>query len=246
MILLILSVAFMPIFAFWMHRQEKKGKPALIPNSLWKKRTFTSICLMVLLSIALISGIELFSSLLYVSLPICLELFLIYDCSFQEVQGLSALETSIRFFPGVVVGILSRFTIGLFIDKVPAVYIVVASCVLCSGAPLLMAFINPAWPYWYDAFVAQVSSILVSYEFTLILAVGPGTSVGRCLVHSWNSHHFRCFPIRSASPCGCGIQRVRSAWSECRAMFTSSHICRCHQRFTISTEDVPEGFDGRV
>jgi hypothetical protein len=66
-VLLILSIAFMPAFAFWMGRQEKKSKPALIPNALWKKRTFTSICLMVLLSIALISGMELFSSLLHVS-----------------------------------------------------------------------------------------------------------------------------------------------------------------------------------
>ena len=66
-VLLILSIAFMPAFTFWMRRQEKMSKPALIPNSLWKNRTFTSICLMVLLSIALVSGIELFSSLLHVS-----------------------------------------------------------------------------------------------------------------------------------------------------------------------------------
>ena len=29
---------------------------------------------------------------------------------------------------------------------------------LCAGAPLLMAIINPDWPYWYDAFLAQVSA----------------------------------------------------------------------------------------
>ena len=90
------------------------------------------------------------------------------DCSFQEVQGLSALETSIRFFPGVVVGILTRFTVGVFINKIPAIYIVVVSCVLCSAAPLLMALINPRWPYWYDAFAAQVRSPQNADTFILI------------------------------------------------------------------------------
>lgn len=66
-VLLILSIILMPVFAFWMQRQEKLTKPALIPNSLWKKGTFTSICLMLLLSNALIFGMELFSSLLFVS-----------------------------------------------------------------------------------------------------------------------------------------------------------------------------------
>lgn len=165
--LLALSIALIPAFAYWMHRREKKNKPALIPNSLWKTRTFTSICLMVLLSIALISGFELFSSLLYVVLSNASSCLQLISASFQEIQDLSALETGIRFFPGVVVGILTRFTIGLFINKLPAVYIVLGSCVLCAAAPLLMALINPSWPYWQDAFIAQVSSRHISTEIML-------------------------------------------------------------------------------
>ena len=49
-----------------MHRQEKLNKPALIPNSLWKKTTFTTVCLLVLASTAVTNCMELFSSLLYV------------------------------------------------------------------------------------------------------------------------------------------------------------------------------------
>jgi hypothetical protein len=63
-VLLILSILLIPIFVLWMQRQTRNAKPALIPNSLWKNRTFTSICLMVLLANALIFGMELFSSLL--------------------------------------------------------------------------------------------------------------------------------------------------------------------------------------
>jgi hypothetical protein len=32
--------------------------------------------------------------------------------------------------------------------------------ILSAGAPLLMAMINPHWPYWYDAFFAQLLSPL--------------------------------------------------------------------------------------
>lgn len=45
---------------------------------------------------------------------------------------------------------------GLIINKVPAIYAVLISSGLCAASPLLMALINPKWPYWYDAFAAQI------------------------------------------------------------------------------------------
>lgn len=77
-------------------------------------------------------------------------------CSFQEVQHLSALQASIRILPSVVVGIILNFTTGLFVDKVPALWIVVVSSVLSAVAPLLMAVVQPQWTYWANAFLAQV------------------------------------------------------------------------------------------
>lgn len=62
------SIALIPAFALWMHRQEKLQKPAVIPNSLWRDSRFTSICLMIGLSNGAQSGLSLFCSLLYVFL----------------------------------------------------------------------------------------------------------------------------------------------------------------------------------
>jgi len=76
--------------------------------------------------------------------------------SFQEVQGLSALQASIRILPSMVVGIALNFLTGTFVSRVEAKYVVFVSSALCAGAPLLMAVIKPQWPYWYDAFFAQV------------------------------------------------------------------------------------------
>ena len=55
----------MPSFGLWMHFQERRGKPALIPNSIWKRWVFTTICLMVFASWAALQSMEWFFSLLY-------------------------------------------------------------------------------------------------------------------------------------------------------------------------------------
>ena len=130
-VLLALSLSLVPAFIAWMRHQEKVGKPALIPNSIWRKKAFTSICIMVLLSNAVINCMEQFSSLF-----------------FQEVQELSALQASIRILPNMLAGIATNFLTGMLVNKVPAIYAVLISSVLCAGAPLLMALINPEWPYW--------------------------------------------------------------------------------------------------
>lgn len=62
--LLSLSVALVPAFIFWVGRQERLQKPALIPNSIWKNTAFTAVCLIVLLSFAVMQTMELFVSLL--------------------------------------------------------------------------------------------------------------------------------------------------------------------------------------
>ena len=62
--LLSLSLALVPVFIFWVGRQERLRRPALIPNSIWKNTVFTTICIMVLLSFAVMQTMELFVSLL--------------------------------------------------------------------------------------------------------------------------------------------------------------------------------------
>lgn len=46
--LLTVSGVLAVFFAFWQRRQEGRHKPALIPNSLWRKPAFASACIMVL------------------------------------------------------------------------------------------------------------------------------------------------------------------------------------------------------
>ncbi|EFY86371.1 MFS transporter, putative [Metarhizium acridum CQMa 102] len=129
----------LPLFVGWVHRQVRLGKPALIPNSLWKNTAFSSICGTVALSFGVTTSMELFASLF-----------------FQEVQHASALQTGLRIMPSLIVGVILNFTTGLFVDRVPALWIVTGSSVICSISPLLMAAIKVESPYWTNAFIAQL------------------------------------------------------------------------------------------
>ncbi|KAF4981147.1 hypothetical protein FZEAL_2981 [Fusarium zealandicum] len=147
-----LGVLALPLFVGWVHRQIKAGKPALVPNSFWRNASFSSICATVTLSFAVLNSLELFASLF-----------------FQEIQHLSALQAAIRILPSLIVGIILNFTTGLFVHKIPAIWIVVTTAILTAGAPLLMAVIQPQWPYWGNAFVAQ---ILMPISCDVLFTVG--------------------------------------------------------------------------
>jgi len=62
--LLAVSLLLIVVFVLWVGRQERLHKPALIPNSLWRILPFTSMCIMVLLSYAVMQTMELFCGLL--------------------------------------------------------------------------------------------------------------------------------------------------------------------------------------
>ena len=137
--LLVISVALMPLFPWWMSRQTRLGKPALIPNSIWRSLPFTAMCLITLLLWGFGNSMELFSSLY-----------------FQEVQELPALQASLRILPALLMGVLLNFLTGWFVDKANIFWLTLGALILSAGGPLIMALIDPAWPYWYGAFPSQI------------------------------------------------------------------------------------------
>lgn len=137
--LITISLVLMLAFIYWMQLAARCHRPVLIPNTLWKQTAFTGICLMVMLSYAVMQVLELYCTFF-----------------FQKVQGLDALQSSIRLLPSLIIGALLNLTTGLLIHRVSTLWLVFVSSLACSGSPLLMALIDPAWPYWYAAFPAQV------------------------------------------------------------------------------------------
>ncbi|KAJ5722704.1 hypothetical protein N7488_000739 [Penicillium malachiteum] len=155
--LLSVAAAMIPSFWAWMEWREKSGRPALIPNSLWKNRAFTTIYVMVFFSWAVLNGMETILSLF-----------------FQELQGLSALQAALRFLPNVIIGMIINLGTGLLIHRVRANYLVLVTSILSAGSPLLMALIDPKWSWWYDIFwvmlLGPVSADAIFTVANLIIA----------------------------------------------------------------------------
>lgn len=66
------------------------------------------------------------------------------------------MTTSLYLLPNLAVGVCINLTVGLFVHRVPARWLVTISALLCAVAPLIMAVVNPDWSYWYLAFWAQI------------------------------------------------------------------------------------------
>lgn len=135
--MLCISILLVPAFIFWMHRQVRRGMPALIPNSLWRSRAFSSICLAVFLTWAYFNSLEQLLSLWL-----------------QVVQQNSPLQTSIQFLPETVVGIFINAAVGLFVNRFSAFWIIVISTAISLPASLLMGLSATDSNYWVAAFPA--------------------------------------------------------------------------------------------
>ena len=128
---LVIAFALIPLFVFWVGRQERLGRPAIIPNSLWRNKVFTTICLGVFLTWGSFNALETMLTFF-----------------FQEVQGLSAIQTSLRFLPAPVAGVVANVAIGLLVHRVAANYLVLFGCGISVVAPLVMAFAKPQSSFW--------------------------------------------------------------------------------------------------
>ncbi|KAJ4403822.1 hypothetical protein N0V91_006335 [Didymella pomorum] len=137
--LLALSTVLLLAFPFWMRYRERMNKPALVPNKLWRNIPFAATCIMVALSYGVMNSIELFSSLY-----------------FQEIQHATPLTTSLYLLPNLATGVLLNILVGTFVHRIPALYLVAGSAVVCAMSPLFMALMDPGWNYFYLAFWAQV------------------------------------------------------------------------------------------
>ncbi|KIW95698.1 uncharacterized protein Z519_04283 [Cladophialophora bantiana CBS 173.52] len=131
------AAALIPAFVFWVGRQEKLNRPAIIPNSLWRNRVFTGVCIDVFLAWGAFNATETLLTFF-----------------FQDVQRLSATQTSLRFLPSPASGIVTNILMGLAVHKVRADWAVIFSMAISCLSPLLVAIMKVRAPYWEYVFPA--------------------------------------------------------------------------------------------
>lgn len=137
--LLILAFALLLAFVLWAGRQERIGRPALIPNSLWRNKIFSCICINVFCVWASFNVFEQY-----------LNFF------FQDVQKISPLGTAIRFLPAPISGALTNVVVAFIVHRVQGNRIVILTSIPTIVASMLMAIAKPKWSYWACAFIANL------------------------------------------------------------------------------------------
>ncbi|EAS32112.3 MFS transporter [Coccidioides immitis RS] len=227
-VLILIAMILIPVFVFWMDFQETRGKPVLIPNSLWSNTAFVAISMVVFMTWGVLQGSELFLSLF-----------------FQKIQHLSPLETSVNLLPNIFIGIVLNVTTGLIVHAIRVNYLIVLTATLAAVSPLLMAFVDPKWNYWTCAFwavllgpvsvdvVFTVAHLLITDIFapsTHALAGAVfntiaqlGTSVGLCVIAVVSAavQHSSNYPKDSPDAL---ISGYRAAFWTCFAMMVTTVI----------------------
>lgn len=139
------GVALLPAFAAWMHYQKQRGRPALIPNDIWKNLPFTTVCVTVFLIWGSLNASEQFTALYL-----------------QEVRGFSPLTSSLYFLPAPICGALMNVAIGILLPYLRPSFAVPAGCLVSGIAPLLLATLcgvdGPN--YWRAVFQAMAMNPL--------------------------------------------------------------------------------------
>ncbi|KAK3113804.1 hypothetical protein LTR53_008542 [Teratosphaeriaceae sp. CCFEE 6253] len=136
---LAISIALIPAFILWVGRQERLGKPAIIPNSLWRNRTFTVICIAVFFTWGSFNALET-----------------ILTFYFQKAQRVSATRTSLYFLPAPVSGTVSNVAMGLIVHKYKANYLVLGGTALSVVGPLVLVGASAHSNYWETGFLANI------------------------------------------------------------------------------------------
>jgi hypothetical protein len=72
--------------------------------------------------------------------------------SFQNVQNLSPSQASLRFLPGIVIGVALNVSTGLLMHRIRIDLLVAIVSILAAASPILLALTDPKWSYWYTLF----------------------------------------------------------------------------------------------
>ncbi|TVY40588.1 putative MFS-type transporter [Lachnellula subtilissima] len=226
-VLLTIGLLLLPAFVFWMSFQERRGRPAIIPNSIWKQSAFTTSCISVFLTWGAFNAFG-YSATLF----------------FQEIQVLSALQTSVRLLPTVVCGILTNVATGFLVKNTSANYLVAVSSIFSAVGALLMALVKPDWTFWACAFPAIFLSPMSSDGirfFSFSPALLPFTTTQHMLYTISNLIIADAFPASKQSLAG-GVFNTVSQIGNSVGLTVGAVIASSVSSGEVSIEAMEKGY----
>jgi predicted MFS family arabinose efflux permease len=142
--LIVVSLLVLVAFGYWQHHLETKtDRRPLMKMSIFKNRKFLWANVVMALFFSSFNN------------------FLVYATFwFQDYQGLSVIQTTLRFIPTGATGILVAFVTGHLLSSVRGDYILFFSTICVSVSSLLFAIPIPEHTtYWAYGFPAMVLSV---------------------------------------------------------------------------------------
>ncbi|KAF8173584.1 major facilitator superfamily domain-containing protein [Mycena galopus ATCC 62051] len=127
------SVVLLVLFWFYELWREKKGKSVLMPPSIWKKESARMPATIGMVFFAWWN----FDTLLY--------LCAIY---YQQVNGLSPLQASIRFLPSIICGVTVNLAGGWLLNRVSGLLLVLGAVTMNMVAALLFSQLQVDAGFW--------------------------------------------------------------------------------------------------
>lgn len=139
--LLVGACVLLPVFILWELRLEKRGaRPPLIKLSVFKSRIYSAAQVIDFLFWAAFNNFLVFATYFY-----------------QDYQGLNALDTTLRFLPSGITGLVTVFISSQIVSRVDGYLVALWSTACVSVACLLFAVpIPPETTYWAYGFPAMV------------------------------------------------------------------------------------------
>jgi len=144
-VLIILSFIIIALFVTWQwYLENKTTRPPLMKISIFRNKSFCA---------ALVIMGLFFSSF---------NNFLVYATYFfQDYQGLSELQTTLRFIPTGVMGVITAFVVAQLLAKVPTYQILLFGNFCVSVSSLLFAIpISPTTSYFAYGLPAMILCVL--------------------------------------------------------------------------------------
>ncbi|KAJ8061477.1 hypothetical protein OCU04_009292 [Sclerotinia nivalis] len=161
-VLIVVALLLMVVFYFWQRHLERTDRSPLVKVSMFRNAQFTSAFAIIGCFFASYNSYLIFATYFY-----------------QDFLGLGVIETTVRFLPAGVAGLLVSFVTAKALTIFPGFYVLVFSTICGIISPLLFALpISPNTTYWAYGFPAMclcISADMLSPTINLFVV---GRSLG--------------------------------------------------------------------
>ncbi|KAL2354358.1 major facilitator superfamily domain-containing protein [Cryomyces antarcticus] len=143
-VLIVVSVILIALFVFWqLYLEKKTTRSPLMKVTVFRNIHFSAAMVIMLLFFASFNNFLVFATYFY-----------------QDYQGLSIIQTTLRFIPTGVVGICTCFVTAYILSRIRGNYILMFGTVCIGVTRLLFAVpIPPHTTYWAFGFPAMCLAV---------------------------------------------------------------------------------------